>query len=136
MTSGTRARPGLGLGLLEGGLLVSGTVKRIDSAAPGSNGIQRKDDQPDTENSISCSRIELLGEEAPHCSADDAGRLNEAEARSHYTSAIAWIGRLHQSCLICDRVYRVAKGSNQQGEPNDPQGMTKCDNQGEHSSQH
>ena len=109
MTSRTRARPGLGLGLLERGLLVSGTVKGIGSTTPGSNGIQREEDQPDTEDSIRSSRTELLGEETADRGANDAGRLNKPESCGHHTSAIGWIGRFHQSCLIRDRVYRVAE---------------------------
>src|SRR3989442_676737 len=61
-------------------------------------------------------RTELLGEEAVDRGANDAGRLNKPESCGHHTSAIGWIGRFHQCCLIRDRVYRVAERSKQEGE--------------------
>ena len=76
MTSGTRARPGLGLGLLERGLLVSGTVEGIGSTAPRSEGIQRKKNKSDSKDTVSRNCGEFLCDESTNRCAQDASCLN------------------------------------------------------------
>lgn len=75
MTSSAGGRAGLGFGLLEGRFLIRSAVKRVDRAAPSSDGIESEDDEADAKHPKRNLRVVLLRKESTNSKANDSGCL-------------------------------------------------------------